>query len=98
MDYYYSNREACLSSNALYRERNKEQIQEQRKKHREANREAINAKKVEATSYWVQEALWAENTQDPDVCLSVASEIPASACFLNEELNDFVARWLDPEY
>lgn len=48
--------------------------------------------------FWKSEALWAEGTKDAQICIETASSIPQSCCFLSSALEDFVARWLDPDY
>lgn len=96
--YYQENAEYCKERQREYRRENIEACREydrKRRKQRIADRQAELSDQV---LYWTEEALWAENTEDPEICISVASEIPRNACWLSEELEDFVSRWLDPDY
>lgn len=52
----------------------------------------------EQVKYWLGEALWAAGTNDAEICTSLAHDIPKQVCWLSADLEDFVARWLDPDY
>lgn len=84
----------CKScSYARWNRRYKENSEEFKLKTREYYRDnSITVKE------WLEEIIWAQSTGDRDVCLSVAQEVPTFVSFVSQEAEDFVSKYLEPEF
>lgn len=80
-----------------HRQRSLEYYYEHRQERLEYKRER-DAARSEQVQYWLSEALWAAGTGDADICVSLAYDIPQQVCWLSDDLEDFVSRWLDSDY